>query len=409
MLGPSGWHKDPATNQWYWASFLPFQPDLNYRNPAVKAAMFDVVRTWLSRGADGLRLDVFHAVFKNATFADEPLSMRPLPSADEVDGFFRRRIHTVHHRDTFVFARELRKVVDQEPGPSRLLIGEVFGRPRLLRDYVGDQVDGLHLVFLFKTMRTPFSAVAYRALIKEFEAAFPEPLCPTWVFGNHDSPRVSARLGGNPAKLRLIATLQLTLRGVPFIYYGDELGIGQHPLKKDQVRDPVAHLRRLVPTCFAPLLWRCGVILNRDEARRPMHWDGSANAGFAPVGATPWLPIDTRSSNINVAGQEDDPCSLLSLYRRLLALRRRSIALHAGRLEMLPADSLPFNVIGYRRIYKNESQQDVAHVLLNFSHTHQVIDLRGYPCGAIHTNYRERPVRPTRSYKLYPYEGIVLV
>ncbi|MBK6532448.1 MAG: hypothetical protein IPF99_23525 [Deltaproteobacteria bacterium] len=178
MLGRRGWHYDRATEQWYWASFLPFQPDLNYRNPEVKEAMLDVVRHWLSMGVDGLRLDIFNALFKDAAFTNNPFSFRPVPSEDNPDGFFQQTRHTIDHPDTFAFARELRAVVDAVPGPPRFLVGEVFGTPHTLRRYCGEDADGLHLVFLFKSMRAPFSGPGVRAMIAEFEREFPEPFFP---------------------------------------------------------------------------------------------------------------------------------------------------------------------------------------------------------------------------------------
>lgn len=158
VLGSSGWHYDEATEQWYFASFLPFQPDLNYRHPEVRARMLDVVRGWLTAGADGLRLDLFHALHKDLSFADNPFSFRPVPSPDNPDGFFQRCRHTLNHPDTLAFACELRRVVDEFSDPPRFLVGEVFGDMPTLRSYCGEQHDGLHLVFLSKSLTTRFSA-----------------------------------------------------------------------------------------------------------------------------------------------------------------------------------------------------------------------------------------------------------
>jgi oligo-1,6-glucosidase/alpha-glucosidase len=349
MLGGSGWHRDEATGQWYWASFLPFQPDLNYRNPAVKRAMLDVVRHWLGEGVDGLRLDIFNALYKDAGFADNPPHWRPLPSEDDPNGFFQRCLHTIDHPDTLAFARELRAVVDEFTDPPRFLVGEVFGAPAALVRYCGERADGLHLVFLFRTLRTPLRAAALRALIAEFEAAFPEPLLPTYVFGNHDRPRLSCRISEDPARARLLATLQLTVRGVPFIYYGEEIGLPHQDLPLRQALDPLAAQYRLVPGFLARWLRRHGLLLNRDECRGPMPWHGGPGAGFTAPGVRPWLPLHPRSATLNVAAQERDPGSLLACYRRLLALRRGLPALHGGDLTLLPVERLPRDVLAYRR------------------------------------------------------------
>ncbi len=163
MLGGTGWRYDPSSGQWYFASFLEFQPDLNYRNPAVKAAMLDTVRHWLRAGVDGLRLDIFNALFKDASFADNPFSWRAMPSEDNPNGFFQRHVHTIDHPDTIAFARELRAVVEEFQDPPRFLVGEVFGDAATLRRYCGEAADGLHLVFLFATMRARFAGPALSA------------------------------------------------------------------------------------------------------------------------------------------------------------------------------------------------------------------------------------------------------
>src|SRR5262249_21263833 len=155
---------------------------------------------WLAEGVDGLRLDIFNAIYKDASFSDNPFSLRPVPTEDNPHGFFQRNVHTIDHPDTLAFARELRAVVDSFSDPPRFVVGEAFGAPEPLRRYCGEEADGLHLVFLFKTLRTRFAGRAVRALIDEFERAFPDPLLPTYVFGNHDRPRFMHRLGDHPDK-----------------------------------------------------------------------------------------------------------------------------------------------------------------------------------------------------------------
>ncbi|HSO36589.1 MAG TPA: alpha-amylase family glycosyl hydrolase, partial [Labilithrix sp.] len=270
MLGGSGWRYDEATGQWFYASFLGCQPDLNYRNADVKAAMLDVVRHWLREGADGLRLDIFNAIFKDESFADNPFSWRPVPTEDSPHGFFQRHQHTIDHPDTIAFARELRAVVDELRDPPRFLVGEVFGDAESLKRYCGEAADGLHLVFLFKTMGTRFSGRAVRALVSEFERVFPEPFTPTYVFGNHDRPRFAHRIGKSREKAKLLVALQLTVRGVPFIYYGEEIGMENHDIPLHEGLDPVAARFGFVPQWAASWMRRHGILLNRDECRSPM-------------------------------------------------------------------------------------------------------------------------------------------
>jgi alpha-glucosidase len=371
-LGSSGWHYDRATEQWYFASFLPFQPDLNYRNPEVRARMLAVVRSWLSAGADGLRLDLFHALHKDPSFADNPLSLRAIPTDTNTAGFFQRPRHTLNHPDTLAFARELRTVVDAFQKPERFVVGEVFGDMPTLRKYCGDAQDGLHMVFLFKALTTEFSARAFRALIREFEHTFPAPLTPTWVFGNHDRPRLFERLGDHADKAKLLAALQLSARGVPVIYYGDELGLPHHELPLAQALDPVAARFRFVPRFLHGPLRRRGILLNRDSSRSPMPWNEGPHGGFsAPEVPSTWLPTHPDSPRINVARQLSDPHSVLNCYRRLLALRRRSAALSSGSLTLMAARRRGDPVLRFQRKHEREA----VHVLLNFSAQEQAFTL----------------------------------
>ena len=406
MLGGSGWHYDEATEEWYWASFLPFQPDLNYRNPDVKQAMLDVVRHWLAAGVDGLRLDIFNAIYKDPSFADHPFSFRPVPSEHNPHGFFQHNLHTIDHPDTLAFARELRTVVDTFQDPPRFLIGEVFGDAETLRRYCGEEADGLHLVFLFQTLTTPFHARKIRALVGELEQAFPEPFMPTYVFGNHDRPRSMHRLGDSQDKARLLAMLQLTVRAVPFIYYGEEIGMGHHDIPLELGLDPVAARFGFVPQWVASFVRRYGILMNRDESRTPMQWNHGPNAGFSPEDATPWLPVHPAHPEINVAAQEPDPASLLGCYRRLLALRRARPALHAGRLELLDPPGLPRSVVAYRRVH----EADEVEVYLNFSSRPRALDLRGARerGWVLFSTRHAELITPEAEYTLAPHEGVAL-
>ena len=413
MLGGSGWHYDAHTDQWYWASFLPFQPDLNYRNPAVKQAMLDVVRHWLREGVDGLRLDIFNAIYKDASFADNPRSFS-IPSEDNPGGFFQHALHTQNHADTFAFDRELRAVVDEFQDPPRFVVGEVFGPPDLLREYCGPSGDGLNLVFLFKSLKTPFRASAFRKLVAEFESAFPEPFHPTYVFGNHDRPRQMERLGDDPRRARLLAAFQMTVRGVPFIYYGDELGLSHHHgMRRDAARDPIAERFRFIPKFLLPFLRRRGILTNRDECRSPMPWHHGTHAGFAPPGAREtWLPLHPESASKNVAVQKEDSSSVLAAYRRMLQLRRRSQALSSGSLELIDTSADPKRVLAYRRVYEKAHVRESAEIFLNFSDRQVALDLRHVHRRTdvrLHSNLQDEPAMPEKRHVLRAWEAAVVL
>lgn len=399
MLGPGGWHRHPATGEWYWASFLPFQPDLNWRHPEVRAAMLGVVQHWLDAGVDGFRLDVFHALFKDAAFRDNPFAPRLMPTEEDPTGFFQRPAFTVHQDETFALARELRAMADAAQ-PPRMLLGEVFGDASTLRRYLGEHADGLNRVFFFKALSTPFSAAAFAALISEAEAAFPEPLAPAWAFSNHDRPRSIARLGGDERKAKLLAALQLCLRGVPVLYYGEEIGLGHLDIALADAKDPVAERYSWVPRPLARWLEGRAILLNRDVCRAPMAWDGTAHGGFTT--GTPWLPATGDAAQRNVAAQRGDPGSLLETYRRFLSLRKRSPALRAGDLTLLA--SLSPSVLAFRR---GHAEGD-ATALFNFSERTVEVSLAGLPGTEFTSTCEAGPAPRTERRALQPFEAAVL-
>ncbi len=324
---PSAWQWGEERQQWYLASFLPFQPDLNWRNPEVKAAMFDVVRFWLRRGVDGFRLDMFGSIMKDPALRSNPFRPGMLGGLPRLW----LPVHTRNRPENVALARELRAVCDEFDPPERVLLGEVFGSPAELRAYLAEG-DGLQLVFLFDFLTYRYSAAWLRRTIARFESAFPPPLQPTYVLENHDRSRTVDRVGGDEEKARVLACVLLTARGVPTIYQGQELGMRNTYIPLREARDPVARVFRFIPEA---LNRRIPERPNRDEVRTPMQWDGTANAGFCPEGVEPWLPVNPDHTRRNVAAQRDDPSSMLALYRGLLRLRRDHAALRAGTLHLL--------------------------------------------------------------------------
>ncbi len=353
--GDRGWHYAPDRKQYYWASFLPFQPDLNYRNPAVKQAMFDMVRFWLSKGVDGFRLDMFNSIYKDAEFRSNPLSWHFFPSDTPPSRFFEQSRYNRDLPESFQFAQELRAVCDEFG--DKMLLGEVSGPREMIRRFMGEDVNnGLGLVFDFHMLHLAFAAEFFRGIIREAEKYFAEPLMPVYVFSNHDAPRSIWRLGNDVRKAKLLHLLQLTVRGVPCMYYGEEIGMTDAKLPRSTALDPIAHEFRLIPSF---LFNRLGVTINRDVVRTPMQWDGSRNAGFSTAPQT-WLPVNPDYQTVNVADEKPLPDSLLNAVRSLLHLRREEPALHRGSLELL--DNLPDGVLGYVRRWGG----DELAVFLNF-------------------------------------------
>jgi alpha-glucosidase len=349
MIGGSGWHYDGETDQWYWAQFLPFQPDLNYRNPAVRAEMLDTMRYWMDLGADGFRLDIVNALFEDAEFRSNPFAWKLFPSDDDPSMMFQQAARTLNHPDTLAFMRELRTVVDGHGAGGRFLVGEVNAPIEVARAHCGGAADGLHLVFLFKSLGAPLTPRSIRRLVGEYEALFPEPYLPTWVFSNHDRVRRISRMGDDLERAKLNAAWQLTARGVPFLYYGEEIGMTQQRIPMKDTRDGFA-VWVDKPQWVADLARRfVGESINRDECRTPMQWDASSNAGFCPPDVEPWLPTPGETGGRSVAEQRDDPESLLSCYKRFLAARRAHPALRRGALELLPEEVTGRAVVGWRR------------------------------------------------------------
>ncbi len=369
MTGGSGWHYAKERNQYYWASFLPFQPDLNYRNPEVKKTMLDTVRFWLRNGVDGFRLDIFNVIFKDAEFRDNPFSFRFIPTETDPSAFFQEAKYTINLPESYEFAKELRSVCDEFG--ERLLLGEVNGGRTAIRKFMGaEENDGLTLVFDFEMMNFKFAADYFRELIQNIETHFPAPFMPVYVFSNHDRARSIQRLGNDVRKAKLLHLLQLTVRGVPCMYYGEEIGMTNLKLPFAAALDPIPHKFKFVPRFVFDLL---GLTINRDEVRTPMQWNASKNAGFSSADKT-WLPVSSNYDVVNVESEDKDENSLLNTIRALLKIRSEHAALQDGSLELM--DGLPDKVLGYRR----KAGEEEIGVLLNFGQSAKQFQFRSASC-----------------------------
>lgn len=387
VFGGSAWEWDAETGQYYLHSFLTSQPDLNWRNPEVRAAQHDVLRFWLDRGVSGFRIDVAHFIAKDPEMRDNPAAI-----ADDGDGWFKElgaydaqsHLYDKGHPDVHGFFRELRKVFDDYP--DTYSIGEIHeDDPRAWVSYLGAQGDELHQVFDFSLLYAPWDASALRELLDRQEAILPEGAWPNHVLGNHDEPRFAFRRGADAA--RIGAMLLLTSRGTPTLYYGDELGMTQPVIPPEDQLDP----------------WgRAGEVVGRDGCRTPMQWDGSVHGGFsAPGTASTWLPVHPDHVTRNVATQLSDEDSILNLHRRLLAARKASPALQLG--DYLPLDGLPDGVLGWERI----SGDDRRVVLLNLATRYEFVDGVHGTIEVASTVHREHE-RVTGRLLLAAHEGVVV-
>ncbi len=362
----SGWYYDDHTDQWYWAQFLPFQPDLNYRNPEVKAKMFETVRFWLDKGADGFRLDIIDSLYEDAAFRDNPFTWALLPS--EHGMLFKSTKMTIHHEDTMKFVQELRSLVDEYSNPPRFLVGEVEGSIPKIKKYCGEvNHPGLNSIFLFETLGVKLTPKNVAKLLHEFNVYYPDPFIPTWVSSNHDIIRRISRFNNDLRIGKLNAALQLTVRAVPYIYYGEEIGLPQNTIPFEDTLDAVNFRFRKYPKFIQKFLLKfTSEAIHRDNCRTPMQWEASPNAGFCKKTIKPWLPVSAGFEERNVDSMEKDPDSILHCYRRFLDVRKHNPSLHAGQLTLIDSHLLPKSVLGYCRWIKTTLSEEQVNIFVNF-------------------------------------------
>ncbi len=345
-FGGSAWTFDATTGQYYYHMFDKAQPDLNWRNPAVKDAMFDVTRWWYKRGVSGFRLDAVDTLFEDPSLHDNPI----LPGVNafgdpKEENKYNSKLPEVHD-----VLRGLRKIADEY---DAALIGETWTTDiDELNRYYGDHDDELQLPmdFLFTTVNT-LSAAEFRRQIAAVNAA---KGWPTYVISNHDIVRSYDRYGDgqhNDQIAKLMAGMYLTLRGTPIMYYGEEIGMKTTPpMRREDVKDPIG-------------LKGWPQEKGRDGERTPMQWDASENAGFSK--GAPWLPVPDTYKTHNVATESKDAHSVLAFYKEVLKLRHTNDALLEG--DYVALDETDPNVLSYLRA----SASETVLVVLNMSGTKQ--------------------------------------
>jgi alpha-glucosidase len=383
-FGGSAWEFDPATNQYYYHFFLKEQPDLNWRNPEVKEAMWEAVRFWLEMGVDGYRLDAIGTIFEHPDMPDQETNL----NAEDLRRIFKRGFpdrsdkqlvelwrqlyeYQVEQEGVHELMQELRSVVDAYP--DRVLVGE---NDNVL--YHGEDDNELHMVFNFPLMRTNSLTSAWiRANQRERHATLPPGAWPCNTLNNHDSTRVYTRFRDGQhdnAIARAALALMLTLWGTPFLYNGEEIGMHDYRLPDIQlIRDPPAvwFYEAVVADGMSPdEALVLAADLSRDRCRTPMQWSDGPNAGFSPKGVQTWLPINPNyAQGINVAEQQDDPDSMLNFYKRLLRLRKQTPALIEG--DYTPLDEGSDDYFAFLRQSQETGQSCL--VVLNLSeHIHQL-------------------------------------
>jgi alpha-glucosidase len=380
QFGGSAWEWDEHTGQYYYHAFLKAQPDLNWRNPDVRNAMYDVIRFWLDRGVDGFRIDVLWHLIKDDEFRDNP----PNPGYQPGDSEHRRllELYTTDRPEILELVAEMRQVF--ESYDERVMIGEIYLPVERLVAYYGLERPGVHLPFNFQLIQAPWNACEIDRMIVEYDKAVPEEEWPNWVLGNHDQHRIATRIGA--AQARVAAMLLLTLRGTPTLYYGDEIGMEDVPIPPDRIQDPYEKNQP-------------GLGLGRDPQRTPMQWDDSPNAGFTT--GSPWLPIAENFHTRNVKALSTDETSILNFYRQLIRLRHQRPALNVGSYRQVFCTG---NIMVYERVIGDERLA----ILLNFGHVPERVRLATPGTVLLSTHLDHIGDTASADFALRANEGVVL-
>ncbi len=386
FFGGSAWTLDERTGQYYLHMFLEQQPDLNWRNPDVIAAMSDVLHFWLKKGVDGFRLDAITILIKHEDFPDMPLDA----DGTLYGGDLLLQLVDVHNQpDLHPILRRFRAITDSYPG-DRVLIAET-GAANFdeLMQFCGSQLDEVQLPMNLNTMLLPWDARMMRDSISDYYACLLPGAVPNFVFGNHDQSRFATRFGDQHH--RAINALLMTLWGAPTLYYGDELGMPDGRILPHQQKDP-----------FTVQYSDFG--LGRDPERTPMQWDETPNAGFTPPNVEPWLPIRTTFAS-SVAAQSADPVSTLHFCKRLIQLRRQYRALNRGSIQFVD-DHHPDLLI-----YLREFEDERILILVNFGALLHSVDASTFASRAelLLTSRMDTPMTQSAdSISLRPYETLLL-
>jgi alpha-glucosidase len=383
-FGGPAWTLDQTTGQYYLHNFLPEQPDLNWWCQDVHEAFDDILRFWWDRGIAGFRIDVCNMIIKDAELRDNPPATEDDPFIMQMFG--QRPEYTSNRPEVHGVLKHWRQLADAYD-PGRVLLGETNVEAlETLAAFYGHGDDELSLSFNFPFIEAPFEAAALRTIVERTEELLPPGSWPVWTGSNHDVSRLATRwAGGHPDRTRLALLMLLTLRGTPVLYQGDEIGLTDGELAREEILDPVG-LR------FWP------AYVGRDPERTPMPWTGGRNGGFTAPGSTPWLKMGDPSAN-NVTDQRGDPTSVLHFTRDVIALRRRTPDLITG---------------GYRSLVSPDGawvwrRGTATAVALNFSDGPTTITLATDAQIAISSDRSRDGTTMRGSIDLKPWEGVVLL
>ncbi|MBN1116827.1 MAG: alpha-glucosidase [Bacteroidales bacterium] len=382
-FGRSGWKYDDNTQEYYYHSFFAEQPDLNWRNPKVRKAMFNEINFWLDMGVDGFRLDVINYIVKDKKFRDDPGLLKQLLSGT--------KLYSRNRDKSIKIVTKLRNLIDKYDG--RAIIGEIYvlppGDSGMVSKFLGNKLDALNLAFDFSLVFSPWSARNYYNKIEKQYRLLKKGAWATILFSNHDLKRAYSRFWfkrNSLAKVKIQAALAFTFKGTPFIYYGEEIGMADTKLSKNEIKDKLG--KRFWP-----------FYKGRDGARTPMQWDDSIYAGFSLN--KPWLPLNSNFQEVNIESQLHKKDSHLNYYRSLIQLRKNNRILQTGDFELV---SHANNVLVFKRLFDNES----LFVVLNFGRLPKICSRYSTKNIAYLTHQKKSKEEFIDRVKLRPFEGLIL-
>ncbi len=367
--GGNAWKLDEKTGQYYLHSFFEQQPDLNWRDPELPGVFFEEMKFWLDMGVDGFRLDVINLIAKDKKFRSNPLVFG-IPA-------LQRHVYTRNRKWSVTLVTRIRELLDLYD--ERVSIAEIYAPPpgdvKTVARYLAKGTNGVHLAFDFSLIFSSWNAHSYFRNITKWYESLPGGGWPCNVLSNHDLLRSIDRFPWHrdrEAKAKVAATLLLTMKGTPFIYYGEEIGMHNGSIRRKNIRDPLG--KRYWP-----------LFSGRDKARTPMQWNPGLNGGF--TGGKPWLPLNRDTGHRNVRQQEGEASSLLNHYRNVIRVRRIHSSLQSG--AWIPALNGKNGILAYYRV--NERERLL--VILNFTGRQKILTLPEHTGGKVlsstHRGYEE--------------------
>lgn len=379
----TGWSYDEISNEYYYHSFFQEQPDLNWRNPKVQEALFDEIKYWLELGVDGFRLDVINYITKDKKLRNDPSIFKQL--------LFNSKTYSRNRKTSIKIVSELQDLINSYD--DRALVGEIYvlppGDSKLVSSFLGRKLEALNLAFDFSLIFTKWSAKKYYNTINNIYKYLKPGACATIVFSNHDLLRSYSQPFNKKyrtSKAKLKSLLMFTLKGTPFVYYGEEIGMENTKISKKHIKDKLGKK-------YWPLY------KGRDGARTPMQWNASQYSGFSTN--TPWLPLNPSYKTNNVLSQQNDHNSLLNQFKKLISIRKETKILQIGEIQLI---SYANNVLVFKRFIDEKE----IYVILNFSRFNKSVD--SYQCQNIlyTTHNTNAKISLDNNLKLRTFEGVII-